>query len=463
MDALVDLSAVELRAALERREASAVDAVSACLAQIERSSVVNAVVTVDAEGALARARELDAHGPSADLPLFGLPVGIKDTHTTSGLRTTYGSVRHSEHVPDHDALHVERMRAAGAIVIGKTNVPEYAAGSHSVNRVFGATRNPYAIDRSAGGSSGGAAAALAARQVALADGSDMGGSLRNPASFCNVVGLRPSPGLVPPSEASNFLTPLTTVGPMGRTVDDVELLLSVIARPHGRTPVAAPHLGEPGRHVPLAGLRVAWAPDLGGRIPVEPEVLGVLESMVALLDDNGAHVSLASPELDGAAEAFMKLRAAEFESEWGEAADADPEDFNELLTWNIRLGRTLSGRDIMRAQERQSQLMREATRFLAEYDVLLAPAATTAPFPIDWDYPRSVAGEAQDTYLDWMRAATMITMLGTPALSLPAGFTDDGLPIGVQMVSAFGSDARLLGTARTFESLTGYSSHRPTL
>ncbi|WP_053386134.1 amidase [Leucobacter japonicus] len=469
MGSLAELTATELRAALAARTVSARDAVEAHLAQITAAPAVNAVVTLDAEAALRRADELDAQGPSDDLPLFGLPVGIKDTHDTAGLRTTYGSIRHADHVPQRDALHVRRMREAGAIVIGKTNVPEWAAGSHSVNRVFGATRNPYALDRSAGGSSGGAAAALAARQVSLADGSDMGGSLRNPASFCNVVGLRPSPGVVPEAESGNLLTPLTTAGPMGRTVDDVALLLSVIGRPDPLTPRAAPWIGgwnaahDSDPSATLRGLRVAWAPTLGGSIPVEPEVLEVLAAAARVFADHGAHVEEACPDLTGAADAFVQLRAAEFDAEWGDALDADPEGFNDRMTWNIQLGRTLTGRDLMRAQERQTTLMRTAARFFGEFDVLLAPAVTVAPFPVEWDYPETVAGEPQRHYLDWMRAATEITMLGVPALSVPAGFTPDGLPVGLQMVSAFGADLSLLRAARAFESLTGHTRRAPRL
>lgn len=469
MGSLAELTATELRAALATRTVSARDAVEAHLAQITAAPAVNAVVTVDAEAALHRADELDAQGPSEDLPLFGLPVGIKDTHDTAGLRTTYGSIRHADHVPQRDALHVRRMREAGAIVIGKTNVPEWAAGSHSVNRVFGATRNPYALDRSAGGSSGGAAAALAARQVSLADGSDMGGSLRNPASFCNVVGLRPSPGVVPDAESGNLLTPLTTAGPMGRTVDDVALLLSVIGRPDPLTPRAAPWIGgwhaahESDPSATLRGLRVAWAPTLGGSVPVEPEVLEVLSTAARVFAEHGAHVEEACPDLTGAADAFVHLRAAEFDAEWGDALDADPEGFNDRMTWNIQLGRTLTASDVMRAQERQTTLMRAAARFFGEVDVLLAPAVTVAPFPVEWDYPENVAGEPQQHYLDWMRAATEITMLGVPALSVPAGFTPDGLPVGLQMVSAFGADLSLLRAARAFESLTGHARRAPRL
>lgn len=470
MSDVTQLSATALREQLASRNVSVREVVEAHLAQIDRGSAINAMVTVDAAGALRRADELDAQGPTPGAALFGLPVGIKDTHDTGGLRTTYGSIRHADHVPVRDSLHVRRMREAGAVVIGKTNVPEYAAGSHSVNRVFGATCNPYALDRSAGGSSGGAAAALAGRQVALADGSDMGGSLRNPASFCNIVGLRPSPGLVPLAEAANVLTPLTTAGPMGRTVDDVALLLDVIGQADPRTPVssAAFAANVPGAlggsaDAPLRGVRVAWAPTLGGSIPVEAEVIAVLERAVRVFADLGATIVEASPNLTGAAESFVTLRAAEFEAEWGDELDVFPEDFNDRIRWNIELGRPLTGRQIMRAQEQQTTLMREGARFFGEYDVLLAPAVTVAPFPVEWDYPHEVAGEAQAHYLDWMRAATEITMLGVPALSVPAGFTAGGLPIGLQMISASGSDRRLLCLARVYESVTRFANVLPPL
>lgn len=467
MEQLTRLSATALRAHLSSREVSVREVVEAHLDSIAHGEAVNAMVTIDAEGARRQADALDAQGPQPDQPLFGLPVGIKDTHDTAHLRTTYGSVRHAAHVPTRDALHVQRMRGAGAVVLGKTNVPEYAAGSHSVNRVFGATANPYALDRSAGGSSGGAAAALAARQIALADGSDMGGSLRNPASFCNIVGLRPSPGLVPLAESGNILTPLTTAGPMGRYVDDVALLLSVIGRPDPHTPApvapdAREHRWAGGTESqPLRGIRMAWAPDLGGATPVEREVTEVLAKAVRQCADLGADIIETSPNLAGAAETFVRLRAAEFEAEWGHELDVFPEDFNERMRWNIELGRTLSGHDVLRAQEQQTSLLREGARFFSEYDVLLAPAVSVAPFPIEWDYPREVAGEQQQHYLDWMRAATTITMLGVPALSVPAGFTASGLPIGLQMVSAHGTDYRLLDVARAYEQATRFADRVP--
>lgn len=455
------LSAIEMRRALAERKLSAVEVIEAHLRQIESGAAVNAVVTVDAEGAIARARELDARGPNEALPLFGIPVGIKDTHDTAGMLTTYGSIRHRSHVPTRDAAHVRRMRDAGAVIVGKTNVPEYAAGSHTDNRVFGPTRNPYALDRSAGGSSGGAAAALAARQVALADGSDMGGSLRNPASFCNVVGLRPSPGVVPLADSANLLTTLTTAGPMGRTVDDVALLASVIGRPDPRTPAWTSGPIEAPEETALRGLRVGWASTLGARIPVEPEVLEVLERAVAVFSAEGADVIEACPDLDGATDAFLTLRAAEFDAEWGDALEGDPEDFNERITWNIEQGRALSGRAVMRGQEQQTRTIRAGADFFADFDVLLSPAAQVAPFPVELDYPREIAGHAQRHYLDWMRAATAITMLGVPAISVPAGFTASGLPVGLQIASRVGSDRRLLGIARAFEILTDFGSRAP--
>ncbi|MEB4613982.1 amidase [Leucobacter sp. M11] len=461
MSGLTQYSAVELRARLGRGELSAVEVVTAYLAELERTgTAVNALVSAHPEAALARAQELDRIGPSADLPLFGLPVAIKDTHNAKGFPTTAGSIRHDPAPASQSDAHVQRMVDAGAVIIGKSNVPEYAAGSHSVNRVFGATRNPYALDRSAGGSSGGAAAALAARHVALADGSDMGGSLRNPAAFCNVVGLRPTPGLIPNAEATNAFTPLTVIGPMGRTVADVALLLSVLA-PAAQAAAATPPVTPEIAPVPLTGLRVAWAPTLGGRVPVAPEVLAALTPIVERFVELGASVTEACPPLDEAEQVFRTLRAAEFSAEWEQRLAEDPEDFNERLTGNIRDGEDLSAADAMRAQEGMTRLVRGADRFFEDYDLLLAPVTQVPAFPVEWDFPAEVAGELQRDYLGWMRSVFLLSPLGIPGISVPAGFTPEGLPVGLQLLSARGSDQRLLSIAQSFESVTRFADLSP--
>jgi amidase len=385
------------------------------------------------------------------------------------MRTTFGHPRFRDHIPESDDAHVGRVMEAGAIKLGKTNVPEHAAGSHTVNRIFGATRNPYDVSKSAGGSSGGAAAALAAGFIPLADGSDMGGSLRNPASFCNVVGLRPTPGLVP-DDSSNIFCPLGVTGPMGRTARDTALLLATMSAPGaggsesaaartsrivGEVESAAPSGGD------FRGLRVAVAPTLGGRVPVESDVIDIVETQATLMAELGAKVEVDCPDLTGSEEAFRILRAVTFESLWGDELRSDPETFNYYLAGNIREGGRLSGRDVIRAQEEMTRLVRRADEFFGRYDLLIAPAAQVAPFPVELDFPTEVAGQHVESYLDWMRAAYLLTPLGVPALSTPAGFTPSGLPVGLQMLTRRGGDVRLLRLAAGIEHLTPAASSRP--
>ncbi|MFT4126149.1 MAG: amidase family protein, partial [Gordonia sp. (in: high G+C Gram-positive bacteria)] len=341
-DALVALTATAAAARIRAGELSSQELVAAHLARIETyNPLVNAIVSLDAAGALARAAAADAVPFARRGPLHGVPIAIKDTAQTAGMRTTYGLPLHADNIPRVDDLHVSRIREAGAIFLGKTNVPEGAVGSHTVNRVFGATCNPYDLTRSAGGSSGGAAAALAARFIPIADGSDMGGSLRNPASFCSVVGVRPTPGLVPNSEGSDAFNPLATGGAMARTVSDAALLLSVIAVP-GPADVPVPLIDpaalrtlEP---IGLRGLRVAYAPDLGGRVPVDPQVRDILDRTATILSEAGAHVEFACPDLDGADAVFRTLRAADFDLLWGDILAADPDAFVDFMADNIRAG-----------------------------------------------------------------------------------------------------------------------------
>jgi amidase len=451
------LDATDLVALIRASEVSAVEVLDAHLDRIRAlNPVVNAVVSIDDQAARKAAAAADRKTVAKEFlgPLHGLPISFKDTARTAGMRTTHGSIRYAGNIPETNDLHVERILEAGAIPIGKTNVPEHAAGSHTVNRVFGATRNPYDHRMSVGGSSGGAAAALAAGFQPIADGSDMGGSLRNPASFCNVVGLRPTPGVVP-NDGPNVFSPLTVTGPMARTVSDAALLLSVMAGradqdPHSITDYDLV-LNER-QPTDLAKLRVAFAPTLGGRIPVSGEVLEVIGAQAALFESLGANVELACPDLGGAEEAFRIIRAAEFDAEWGQALKEQPEAFNPFLTWNIEEGAKLSARDVIRAQETITLLGRKAAEFFTQYDLVLAPAAQVVPFPVELQYPAEINGQPQHSYLDWMRAAYLFSPLGIPAISVPAGFTPSGLPVGLQMLSARGTDARLLRIAKSYEN-----------
>ncbi|MDQ0382288.1 amidase [Amycolatopsis thermophila] len=460
------LSARELRAALGARDVSAREVVEAHLRRIERvNPEVNAVVTLVAEQALADAAAADERAArGAELPpLHGIPVAHKDTHETAGIRTTFGSPLHADYVPRRDELVIERMRAAGVITLGKTNVPEFAAGSHTFNPVFGATRNPYDPARSAGGSSGGAAAALACGMHPLADGSDLGGSLRNPASFCNVVGFRPSTGRVPSWPAPLGWTGLGTAGPMARTVADAALLLSVLAGPDPRSPIA---LDEPGEVFarPLdrdvRGLRVAWSPDLGG-LPVEPEVAQVVEASARVLADLGCAVERACPDFSGADEAFRILRAWQFAVTFGPLLETSRDRLKESIVWNTEEGLRLSGTDVGRAEVLRTELFHRVREFFGRYDFLLLPVSQVPPFDAALEYPSRVAGVEMETYLDWMRSAYYVTVTGSPALSVPAGFTPGGLPVGLQIVGPHRADFAVLQLGHAFEQATQVAQKHP--
>jgi amidase len=459
-DLTVESTAREQASAVRSGDISARELLELHLDRIaERNPQLNAIVSLDEERARVGADEADrmlASGAEVG-PLHGLPFAFKDTHAVAGWRTTYGSPLYADHVPDADELLVERVRRAGVVVIGKTNVPEFAAGSHTFNTVFGTTLNPVDPTRSAGGSSGGAACALASGMVPLADGSDMGGSLRNPASFCGVVGLRPSLGRVPEWPLYNQWETTSVGGPMARNVGDLALLLSVMAGPDPRAPQA---LGDPGSTFApplsgsLAGLRVALSTDLGGAFEVDDEVAGVVSSSAAVFSGAGASVSDAHPDLAEADDTFRTLRAWHLQAKLGARLTAHPESFKRSLADNIRLGETLSGTDVARAYTQRTALSERMRHFFTSYDVLVLPVSQVPPFPADQEYPSAINGRPMETYLDWMRAAYLITVTGCPAISVPAGHTRDGLPVGIQIVAPHGADRRLLEIAAAFEVAT---------
>lgn len=467
MTDLTHLSARALATALRAREVSAVEVLQAHLARIAAyNPQVNAIVALDPEGALRQARAADARLAAGEPvgPLHGLPIAIKDTAATAGMRTTYGSLLFADHVPDADDLHVARIAQAGAVRIGKSNVPELAAGSNTFNPVYGATRNPWNLERTVGGSSGGAAAGLASGFMPIADGSDMGGSLRNPAAFCGVVGFRPTAGVVPDPQSANMFDPLVTNGPLARTVADTALLLSVMARPFPgearNRPVDNDALADL-TPAPVAGLRVAYAPDLGGRIPLDPQIRAVLDATAAVLAGLGATVELACLDLDGSDEAFRTLRAAEFNRSWAADLAARPTDFNDFLAGNIRAGETVTGPQVMAAYAEVTRLARAAEGFFEAYDLVLAPVTQVPPFPVEIRWPKEVAGQPMSDYLEWMKAAYLFTPLGVPGLSLPAGFTPDGLPVGAQLLAAAGTDVELLRRAASIEAALGLPTLAP--
>ncbi|WP_372440471.1 amidase [Prauserella cavernicola] len=460
-------SAGAVARAIRRKDVSAREVVAAHLEHVERVNPrLNAIVTLTAERAMDQAALADerlAAGQDVG-PLHGLPVAHKDLADTAGVRTTYGSPLFAEHVPEHDDLVVARMAAAGAISLGKTNVPEFGLGSHTFNPVFGMTRNPYDHARSAGGSSGGAAAALAAGMVTLADGSDVGGSLRNPASFCNVVGLRPTPGRVPSWPVAAPWSHLGVQGPMARTVADTALLLSVLAGPDPRSPISLETPGgdfTPPLEGDLRGLRVAWAPDLGGAVPVDAEVRDALRPVPSLFEGLGAEVTEACLDLSGADDVFRTRRAWQLELTHGALLDEHRDRLKPDAVWNIERGRELTGPDLARAERLQSALHQRVLAFFERFDVLLAPVCQVVPFPAELDYPHTVDGVDMETYLDWMASCYLVTAMGCPALSVPAAFTPAGLPVGLQIVGPPRADARVLAVGHAFESAARAGERRP--
>ncbi len=466
--ALCFLTATDLARRLQRTDVSAREVVAAHLAQIARvNPKVNAIVTLVADQALAQAQRADEALARGHLlgPLHGLPVAFKDLHDTAGLRTTYGSPLFRDFVPTQDALIVERIKQAGAITLGKTNTPEFGAGSQTFNPVFGPTRNPYDLTKTCGGSSGGAAVALACGMVALADGSDMGGSLRNPASFCNVVGLRPAPGRVPSWPRTSAWSTLSVPGPMGRTVADVAFLLSVIAGPDGRAPLA---IAEPGRRFAdpldcdLAGVRLAWAMDLGG-LPFDPAVRRVVEAQRATFAALGCVVEEAQPDVSGADEVFKVLRAWAFEAQYGALVRTARGQIKETVIGEVERGARLTGPQVSRAQIRRTALYDRFHAFFQTYEFLVLPTVQVPPFPVEQEFVAAIEGQAMETYIDWMQSCYIISTVGHPAISVPCGFTPEGLPVGVQIVGRHQEEWRVLQLAHAFEQVTGVGQRRPSV
>ncbi|WP_210603460.1 amidase [Brevibacterium oceani] len=465
---LVNTSAVDLVALMQNGEASVVEVMEAHLSRIEETNAqVNAIVALDTDRAMDAARRLDEAFTRGreDLPaLYGLPIAHKDTLPAAGWVSTSGTSVYANRIPDVDHIVIERERRAGAVTIGRTNVPELGLGSHTFNPVYGQTHNPWDLSRSAGGSSGGAAAALTARMLPVADGSDTGGSLRTPASFCNVVGLRPTVGAVPSWPEAVPWSRLSVKGPLARTVRDLHLLLTVQAGEDPRFPA--------GRHVELGpwdtgasirGVRAAWSPDLGLDLPVEAEVRERLVPVVEAIASAGVAVGEGTPDLSGAPHAFSVLRAWQMEATLGPLVDAHREDLGSSVIWNVELGRQLSGPEIGGAELHSAVISERMRRFFSEYDFLLCPVVQVSPFDGRLDYPHEVAGVPMRDYLEWMTLPSTITMTGCPAVSLPATFTAQGLPIGIQIVGKPGSEQRLLEFAAAVEEIVNVSHMVPPL
>jgi amidase len=468
------MTATELAGRIRAKELSAEEVMAAHLAQIERVNPrVNAIVTLLPERALAGARAADealARGAAVG-PLHGLPIAHKDLELTRGIRTTFGSPIYRDFVPDQNSLLVDRLQGAGAIAVGKTNTPEFGAGSQTYNEVFGATLNPYDLTKTCGGSSGGAAVALACGMVPLADGSDFGGSLRNPASFCNVVGFRTAPGRVPVYPANLGWWPLSVVGPLARTVGDIALMLSAIAGPDPRVPIG---IAEPGDTfaVPLArdfaGVRIAWSRDLGG-LPVDPRVTAAIDAQRPVFEALGCAVADGQPDFGGADEVFKGWRAWSSELRHADLVRTHPGLLKETIVREVEEGARLTGPRLARLERQRTEIYGRVRAFMETHEFMIFPVSQVPPFDVE---QRSVleinAGSAaggqgvpMGSYIDWMRSCYYISITGLPAISVPCGFTPEGLPIGVQIVGRHQDELGVLQLARAFEGATGFWRRRP--
>jgi amidase len=468
-DELCDRSATELIGLLHTRQLSAREVLDAHLARIERANpAVNAIVTLVPERARAQAQDADDGLARGEIPgmLHGLPIAHKDLVSTAGIRTTLGSPIFADRVPDEDDLLVERIRAAGAILIGKTNTPEFGAGSNTFNPVFGSTRNPYDLVKTAGGSSGGAAAAVASGMLPIADGSDHGGSLRNPASFCNVVGFRPTPGRVPSWPDGNPGDDLVVEGPIARTVEDAALLLAAMSGPDPRVPGSLTEPGStfaPPLEWDLDAPSVAWAPTCGGTMPVDARVSAVVDGARSSFERIGCQTEEAFPDLSGARESFLTLRARMYATRFGELLDSYPDQLKETVVWNIEEGRRVTGEAVTRARRLRDDVRKRVADFFGRFDLLVLPTVQVPPFDVEEEYPATVAGVPMRTYIDWMESCWYISLTGSPAISVPCGFTAEGLPVGAQIVGRWGEDLAVLRAANAFEQATGVGSRRPNL
>jgi amidase len=468
---LVFKSARKLASLLRARKISAVEVMKAHIAQVERlNPTVNAIVTFLPDAALKEAKKVDAKRSRAKSndglgALAGLPIAYKDMLVTKGIRTTYGSPIYTNFIPTQDHVLVERLKAAGAITLGKTNTPEFAAGSQTFNKVFGATLNPWDVSKTCGGSSGGAAVAVACGMLPFADGSDLGGSLRNPGNFNGVVGFRPSPGRTPYYPANDAWATLSVVGPIARSVEDVAFLLSAMAGPDIRSPIS---IDEPGARFarPLARnfrkVRVAWSRDLGG-LPVDKRVTAVLEKQRKVFESLGCIVEEAHPDLSGADEVFHVLRAIGFVQKYGDLLGKHRDKIKDTVIWNIEEGMKLDGPRIAKAMTLRSDLYRRMREFMERYEFFCLPVNQVPPFPVTQQYVDTINGVVLGNYIDWMKTCYYITVTGHPAISVPAGFTGDAtaLPVGLQIVGRYRDDFGVLQMAHAFEKETQFAKQRP--
>lgn len=466
MEDLIRMSAREAVQRLKAREVSPTQLVRAALARIEATDgALNAVPTVCAERALEHARRIEA-APPTDHPgwLGGLPIVVKDLNDVAGVRTTYGSPLFAGHVPDASDAMVETLEARGAIVVGKANAPEFGHGANTYNEVFGETRNPWNTAMTCGGSSGGSAVAVASGQAWLATGSDLGCSLRTPAAFCSIVGLRPSPGRVARSRGRLPFDNLWVQGPMARNVGDVALMLDAMSGDHPADPISIPAPCTPFQAAiadPLAPRRIGYSRDLMGLTPVDPEVARVCEGAVARFAEIGAAVQEAAPDLREARDIFRVLRANQLVGDLAPIIDANRDRVRKEVVWNMELGKKTTADDIARAERGRGALYARAAAFFGEFDLLVTPAAIVPPFDVRIRALDEVDGVKLANYYEWYAIAYAITLTSLPAIALPCGFTAAGLPVALQLVGPPRGEARVLAAAHLMEQVFGIAGRLP--
>jgi len=461
------MPAMEMVRRIRQKSLSARDVLAAHLKQIERiNPKVNAIVTLVPDQALEQAKLLDESAARNQFagPLHGLPIAHKDLFSTKGIRTTFGSPLFKEHVPTANSLMIDRVQSAGAITIGKTNTPEFGAGSQTFNPVFGPTLNPWDLSKTCGGSSGGAAVSLACGMTPIADGTDTGGSLRNPASFCSVVGMRPSPGRVPAVPSSHAWNNLNVIGPMARTVQDVALLLSVMAGPDSRSPLS---IHEPGSRFlqslerDCKGVRIAWCPRFGG-IPYDRRVRDSFDAQQKKFKTIGCVIEEVDPDFSGADEAFRVFRAMNFYQQYGSLLQ-HREQVKKTVIEELERGASLTPPEIADAETRRSRLFARIGQLMENYDFLVLPVSQVLPFNIDQEYVTEIEGMKMGSYIDWMGSCYYISITTLPAISVPADFTPEGLPVGIQIVGRHQDDWGVLQMAHAFEQVNGITNRFPAL
>lgn len=457
MNTLPDLPATELRRLIGTREVTAREVVEACLARVERvNDVLNAIVTLNAR-AVDEARALDRRLANGEDPgvLCGLPVGIKDVTPVAGLRTTFGSQLYKDHVPTKDALVVQRLRSAGAVILGKTNCPEFAAGANTFNDVFGRTRNPWDPSKSAGGSTGGGAVGLATGMIALAEGTDLGGSLRIPASFCGVVGLRPSIGLVPTHPTDWVWDTLQVTGPMARTAEDVALMLQAVCGPSAWSPLSQPTSGRDfvaGVRARVGhGLRLAYCPDVAG-IGIDPDIERVCRRAAFGLTEIGASVEEVEFDLSFARAAFLAVRGLWFVTQMQPRLDRISH-FGPNVAGNVRAGLGTTTQQLSAAETARGHLWHRFREFFERFDHLVTPCMAVPPFSVEQNYPETVGGRPMKTYVDWIAPTFVLSLTGLPVISVPCGRDTNGLPVGLQVIGKPLGEEAVLAVARQVQEV----------